>query len=263
METSHTHTETKTTRGAAVNALAIVGFIALILLGMGLAIYAARFVPVALSGIGQAAVSLSGIFDPNDDNVIVIDEPTYPADPNVVSVPIATSTSVAETPEAPASPAPVTGGPSYVAPSPTYSIVTVGSEQLSPSRNYYGDPDLTVEIIAMGYLRRDGDANSFVEASSVPDNREGAVKFRIRNRGTDESERTSLDIIVENSRGSRTTERASVPAIPPGMAIDGVGSFDARASGDTEIRLEIDPRDTVDESNERNNDDEEEIRVRS
>lgn len=260
-QTTVKHTETK---GPATSALAIVGFIALILLGMALAIYAARLMPAALSGIGQAAVSLSDVFTPGDDEgqvEVVNNAPFTPSEENtggVVTLPIATSTSQtpAQTPSTPASGPTYTGG-TYYPTTPTYTVVTVPA-----STNYYGRADLTATILEIGYLNRSGDTSTFVRASRVPAGKEGAVKFRIQNRGTNVSERTTVEIDVENDDNNQTNERATVQAIPPGRAIDGIASFDANADGDATVRVEIDPRNDVRESNENNNTDRETIDVR-
>ncbi|HEX5774795.1 MAG TPA: CARDB domain-containing protein [Candidatus Paceibacterota bacterium] len=267
METTYEKTvhETKT-RGAAVNALAVVGFIALILLGMGLAIYAARFMPAALSGIGEAAVSLSDIFSPDRPNDIEVVGDGYENNGgNVVTLPIGTSTpsgdaDPATTPSTPSYTPPATGGPYYVQPAPTYGVITIPTG--GSTANYYGDPDLTVEILAVGYLRDKGDLDSFVEDDRIPRNKDGAVKFRLANRGTNESGRFELEIKVKTAGGT-DTDTVTAPSMRPGTSVISFGVFDSNRSGDVDITLEVDPDDDVDESNERNNDDSDEVTVRS
>lgn len=267
METMHQTTvhETKT-RGAAVNALAVVGFIALILLGMGLAIYAARFMPTALSGLGEAAVSLSSVFNPDGNDIEVVADDDYPNnDGTVVTLPIGPSTpdttNPSTVPSTPSyTPPPATGGPLYTPPAPTYGVITIPSG--GSATNYYGDPDLVIEIIAIGYLRDNGDLDSFVEDDRIPRNKDGAVKFRIANRGTDESGRFEIEIKVKTAGGT-DTDTVTAPSMRPGASVISFGVFDSNRSGNVDITLEADPDDDVDESNERNNEDSEDVTVRS
>lgn len=267
-KTTVTHSETAK---PATSALAIVGFIALILIGMALAIYAARLLPAALSGIGEAAVSLSDNFNEEDGSIDVVNnqQPSYTDQgQGVVTLPIApTEQTPATTPSTPPAstgtyypqqPVYTAYGPSYTTPTPTYTVVTVPGT----SANYSGRADLTVTILEIGYLNRSNDTSSFIRSSRVPDGKEGAIKFRIANRGTNISDRTSLEIYVENDDNNDVTERASVREIPPGRSLDGVGTFDANADGRATVRVEIDPRNDVRESNENNNTDRETIDVR-
>jgi hypothetical protein len=72
MEITTTTINRNPDRRAAVNALAIVGFIALLIIGIGLAIYSARFVPNIASRFGGAAVSLSSIFKKSEDPALEV-----------------------------------------------------------------------------------------------------------------------------------------------------------------------------------------------
>ena len=263
METSHITTETtKTTpaRSPAVSALAVVGFIALILIGMGLAIYAARYMPVAISGLGEAAVSLSNIFTPDGDADIevVSDQPATPRElGTVVTIPIVDSTPTTPAPTPTYTP-PATGGP-YYPPTPTYTAPII----IPTTPHYSGLPDLTMEIVAIGYLNRSGDTNSFVEASRVPSNKEGAVKFRIKNQGTNVSGKFEYEGRVENADNKTDTASRTSTSLPPNQAVTSFARFDANKSGDVEITLEVDSGNDVRESNERNNSDSEEISARN
>src|SRR3989344_4254713 len=142
METKETMTyETKPTRSPAVSALAIVGFVALILIAILLAIYAVRFLPAAMSGLGEAAVSLSRTFTPGND-VEVIDQPATPREPGlVVTIPINEGTPTAPasptTPSAPAVVSPTYPTPTYV-PAPTGAPVVVQVPQSGSAVAGYG-----------------------------------------------------------------------------------------------------------------------------
>ncbi|HEX2792454.1 MAG TPA: CARDB domain-containing protein, partial [Candidatus Paceibacterota bacterium] len=220
----------------------------------------------------EAAVSLSDTFNEDDGRIDAVEnrQPAYDDydDAGIVTLP---SAPVEQAPATtPSTPPATTGGtyypqqptytpygPSYIAPAPTYTVVTVPS-----STNYSGRADLTVDILEIGYLKRSNDTGSFVRSSRVPDGKEGAIKFRIKNQGTNISDRTTLEIYVENDDNNDVTERATVREIPPGRSLDGVGTFEANADGKATVRVEIDPRNDVRESNERNNTDRATIDVR-
>jgi len=264
METTRTETINVTkTRGPAVNALAVVGFIALILIGMAVAIYAARFVPAALSNIGQAAVSLSNVFTPDARESGIEVVPTYTNNGGaVVTLPIGTTTTSttenpAMTPSTPAYTAPP--GANYTTPlPPTYRVVTVPI-----SSTYYGDADLSIEILAIGYVTRDNTSSSFRESSRVPEGEQGAVKFRIFNSGTNASGRFEYEASVRNAARRTETATNRAPSLNPGISVITYAYFDARKSGDTDITIEVDTDNDVRESNERNNSDTADIRVRN
>jgi len=264
METTHTTTEVKKSRSPAVSALAIVGFMALIVLGILLAIYAVRYLPNALSGLGEAAVSLSNAFDSdNDGEVEVIDQPATPSTPGVVlTIPIATSTPAA--PEASPSTPTTPQAPSY--PQPTYTPPVYNPRPpvivpVQPSTGY-GSPDLTVEILAVGYVTRDGDANTFRESSRVPRGEQGAVRFRLANRGTNMSDRYQYEVKVKNDDGRTDTATGRAPSLGASQSVVTYAFFDANTSGDADIDIEVDSGNDVRESNERNNTDSEEVSVR-
>lgn len=241
--------ETTTTTGArsrgkriAVNALALVGFIALLLTGVVLAIYATRFAPEMTARLNGAAVALSSIFRPADEaSLNVVQSPSsFPVEEQQ---PTATSTE----PQAPAedgeSPAPAPARP--VAAAPVVREVRVPVEP-------FGDPDLTVRITEVGYLRT-SDPDSFVAAREVPDNRRGAVRFTVTNVGTNVSGRWDMEARLPTSP-STTFDFPTQRSLGPGDAIDFVLGFDRpRAGNDRTIAIEIDTGRDVRESNEGNN----------
>ncbi|MBU6490647.1 hypothetical protein KGQ25_00570 [Patescibacteria group bacterium] len=162
------------TRRAAVFALATVGFVTLVALGVSLAIYSARYVPSTVGGIGAAAVSISQIFAPAPAPVLTVvptaSSTTIPFD----SVGSTSSTSESKTETVPSKTAiaPTAGNKT----STTYQVGT-GAPTLS------GLPDLIVTISSVGYLTSTS-TDSFVAATSVPHGASPAVKFIIKNIGT-------------------------------------------------------------------------------
>jgi hypothetical protein len=232
MET--THVESTRTKGAALNSLAIVGFVALIIIGILATIYAASFIPKMLNGSGSngsAAAYLSGLSDKSDTTVTA----TTPTTPSTVA---STPLTPVETPK------PTTITNTIV------KYVTVPSSNTSTS--YSGLADLTITITDKGYLR--SGAGSFVSSSYVPSGYQGAVRYRITNTGSNVSGSYRVDIRVETNSG---TDNDSVTgnSLAPGRSVEGTGSFDANAGGTATIRLTVDADNVVSESNENNNTD--------
>jgi hypothetical protein len=159
------------TRQAAMNSLAVVGFIALVVLGISLAIYSARYVPAAVSRLGAAAVSLSQLFTPNQTpslSVVPTASTTIPFGTTATST--ATTTPVKVPPKT--TPQPTAG-------TPVSGIYPVGSGTPVLS----GLPDLVVNITAVGYLTSSS-TTTFVPATTVPHGDNPAVEFTVKNVGT-------------------------------------------------------------------------------
>lgn len=248
METTTVQTNSSPARRAAVNGLAIVGFIVLVIIGMALAVYAARLVPAAVSGIGSAAVYLSSqVFPANEGEAelaVVPDAETVPFGEDAT---IATSTDT--TPDSPTTPG-QTGGTGIVAGTPSTIVIPV---QVPASTNYYGLPDLVVESVVTGYLNTSS-TDSFRASDEVPGNKRGAVKFTIANRGTNVSPRFEFEVEVPTTR-AYTYNSKTQQSLRPGERIEYVLGFDRARSGDNRtITIDVDPDNDVNESNESNND---------
>lgn len=244
METTTIRTTNGTGRRAAVNGLAIVGFIVLVIIGMALAVYAARFVPKAVSNIGSAAVYLSSqVFSNEGDTDLVVVPPTETVpfgDDVVVATTTAATTTTAVTPTTPVAPRPGT---------PVTTVVQVGT---TPA-NYYGLPDLVVESVTTGYLTS-ADTSTFRSSNEVPDGKRGAVKFTIANRGTNISPRFDFEVELPTSR-SYTYKSRSQQTLRPGERIEYVLGFDqTREGNDRTITITVDADRDIEESYESNND---------
>ncbi|MBU1292493.1 hypothetical protein KJ819_00305 [Patescibacteria group bacterium] len=241
MELTTLRTSERPVRRAAVNGLAIVGFIVLILIGMALAIYAATFVPSAISRIGSAAVYFSSAFQPNTEDTDLVVVPPTETVPFGDDIPAATTTPPAtETPDT----TPVTPTPG----TPVTRVVQVGT---TPAP-LFGLPDLVIENITTGYLTS-SDTDTFRASSRVPDGERGAVKFTIANRGTNISGRFEFDAELPTSR-SYTFHSGKQESLKPGERIDYVLGFDQTREGDDrEITIVVDPDRDISESNEGNN----------
>lgn len=237
METTTIRTTTGTTRRAAVNGLAVVGFIVLIIIGMALAVYAATYVPGAISRVGSAAVFFSSAFQPAEDTDLVVVPPAETV-PFGEDVPAATST-------------PTTTPVVATAPTQGTPVTTVIQVPGTPAP-LSGRPDLVIENLISGYLTS-SNTNSFVKSNDIPDGKRGAVKFSIVNRGTNVSGRFQFEAELPTTR-TYTYQSGNQASLKPGERIDYVLGFDKTKEGtDRTITVTVDPDRDVTESNEGNN----------
>lgn len=164
-------------RQAAGNGLAIVGFMALLVAGLYLGVFAGQFVPGIVNGIGSAAVYLGSVFAPGPDTASTTPlVTTGTSTPDTIT--FGTSTPTTSNPATTAKRPPVVRTPGGET-SGTYPIggTTASTTVLS------GLPDLLVKIDAIGYLATTS-ADSFVATSTVPAGSRPAVRFTISNIGT-------------------------------------------------------------------------------
>ncbi|MEA2701899.1 MAG: hypothetical protein QOE22_608 [Candidatus Parcubacteria bacterium] len=258
MEITTTTTDKTPRRQAALSALAIVGFIVLILIGIGLAIYAARFVPVALNRLGTGAVSFSSVFTPAEEApepeaVVVVTETSVPFEPVATS----TETSVVTvTPTYTAAPAATTRTVTYTQPSTVTVPVTV------PPQAPYGRADLTVEITAVGYCTSDR-VSSFRRGNEVPDGENGGIQFQVRNAGTNTSGQWDFEYDLPTSPAlSRTVSNQR--SLGAGDRVDYTLCFTEPRSGNNRTaRITVDSGRDVGESNENNNSDSAQVDIES
>ena len=235
-----THVEGERPKKAALTSLAIVGFVALIIIGILATIYAASFIPKMFSTSGSASAYLSGLADTSN--------PT----PTTQPAPATTTPTVTATLEPVAPPtAPVPAKQTVTR--TIYRTVVVPSQPVYTTPVYSGLSDLTVTVTDKGYLRN-GNGGTFVSSSYVPNGYLGAVKYRISNLGTNISTSYRVAIAVDTN-GSRDNATVNGGALPPNRSVEGIGSFDATSGGTATIRLSVDAGGNVAESNENNNTD--------
>lgn len=238
-------------RQVVTSALAVAGFIALIACGIWLAVYATRFVPSVVGGLGAAAVSLGSVFNPAPTPSLSV----VPADAST-TIPFETATSTATTTAAvAATTTPVTkpvSTPVATTPgTPTSSTYPLNGTTVTPGTPY-GLPDLVVNITAVGYLATTS-ADSFVASTSVPAGSRPAVKFTIKNIGTNVtgSWRFSASIPTQTAYIFQSQPQQS---LSPGDSIDYTLGFDqANRGANQTISVTADFDHTVGESNENNN----------
>lgn len=234
-------------RQAALNGLAIVGFVALVGAGMWLAVYSARFVPIAVSRLGAAAVSLTSLFTPAPGpslSVVTGATTTIPFG-NGTSTPvaIATSTTPAKTPSNP-TPVTPTAGPE------ASSTTQLGGTPTTPT--LYGLPDFVVNITAVGYLSTTS-ADSFIVATSVPNGARPAVRFSIKNIGTNVAGAWRFSASIP-TQTAYIYQSAPQQSLNPGDHIDYTMGFDqANPGANQTISITANFDHAVTESNTNNN----------
>lgn len=232
-------------RRAAVNGLAIVGFIALVFIGITIAIYAARGIPETASRLGAANVYLSTLFGGGDDAELEVVPEEIPFEENnetpAPSLPIEEPTAP-ETPQTPANPT----TPSR----PATPIVTAIPVPGTPAP-LYGKADLSVRLLERGYLKS-ADTDSFVKSSTVPDGKRPAVRFRVTNIGTNETG-TWVFTAKLPTKPAYTYKSRKQQNLKPNQYADYTLGYDRPKDGDNDIVIKLDTEDDVNESNERNN----------
>lgn len=238
-------------RAAAITALAAVGFITLIALGIMLAIYSARFVPAAVSRIGTAAVQLSQVFVPAHKTDLTV----VPQIPFGAGIATSTATTTLSNASTTTITPPLLGNPPAATnPGPkTTTTYPAGGATNAP---LYGQPDLTVTIDQMGYVTS-GDQNfdtTFVGSNTVPSGQRAAVKFTIRNAGTNISGNWFFRANLPSTASQISTYNSSSQnSLRPGEAISYTLAFDQPIKGAQTMTITVDPNNQVAESNEGNN----------
>lgn len=246
------------TRQAIINGLAIVGFLALLVASISLAVYFARFVPVAINSVGSAAVYMGSLFIHSDEppSLSVISVPG-----NATTVPSETENVATDSPAAiipiaeeltPSLPISVKPRPTITSPGDTTRVRhLVGGT--APQRSLSGLPDLIISITAIGYLVTPS-TESFVESSTVPPGGRPAVKFSIKNIGTNIADQWRF-------RASIPTQIAYIYFSPkqqqlnPGEWIDYTLGFDQAIAGSNRtISISANFDRVIAESNFGNND---------
>lgn len=220
------------TKKATTNGLAIVGFGALLIAGIFLAIYAARYVPETLSRLSSAVI-LSSDDENNDDSPAATSTPSTPSKPS--------STATTTKPSTPST--------------PTTPIIHYTTPVVTPvTPNLYGLPDLALTNVRAGYFR----GSTFVEDDNVPSGRDAAIKFTVRNNGTNVASGWEVRVDVENDDDAVATGGY---LMPQGYQNFTLRITDPKKDRSTEIEIDVDYRDRVNESNERNNDDSVELDI--
>jgi hypothetical protein len=245
-QTTKTTTK-KPAKSAAITALATVGFIALLIIGITLAIYAARYVPAAIS---KLAGFTNNSNTPSSLNV-VSSTTTIPFSDNGT---ILTQTTTTVPPATP----PITSEYGSAAQSSSVPVTTntygntSGATVPAHPHTPYGLSDLSVTIIATGYLASDS-TDSFVPASIIPPGARPAAKFSIANKGTNATGPWSFLAQIPTFNGSVFNSPVE-PSLNPGDHTVFTLGFNQAIPGPAQtITVVADPNNNISESNEGNN----------
>ncbi len=215
------------TRQTIINGLAVVGFVALVATGIWLAVYSTRFVPTVISRVGGAAVYLGSVLTPASGPTLSV----IPTQATSIAIPLDETNLTTD--EVATSPAPVTpASPEQTA--PTAGKKTDNAYQIGGTTSVLsGLPDFVVNINAIGYLATTS-ADSFIASSSVPSDSRPAVRFTIKNIGTNKSGewRFSASIPTQTSYIYQSLPQQS---LNPGDSVEYTLGFDQanRGSGQT------------------------------
>jgi hypothetical protein len=222
--------------------LAVFGFIALIIIGIALAIYATRFIPGAAHKIITTSSNLN---NPSGQ--------TPPSDTGYLHVVSTTATNPISTSTTDFNPTPMKSG--------TWSqpVVPVSqpvkSSTPTPShtpRAPYGLSDLSTTIIDTGYLS--GPTNdSFVSAHVIPPGARPAVKFSIANSGTNSTGPWSFLAHIPTLAGTVFNSPVQASMNPGDHVVFTLGFNQALPGPSQPITVVADPNNQINESSEANN----------
>ncbi|MEK7144910.1 MAG: hypothetical protein AAB794_03605 [Patescibacteria group bacterium] len=210
------------TRQAVINGLAIVGFVILVGAGIWLAVYSTRYVPTVVNRVGAAAVYLGSIFTPASEPTLLV-VPT--ASSTIISFGEASSTTSTNTTVS----KPVTS--TQQKPIPTAGRQTNTTQQISgaTTATLSGLPDFVATINAVGYLTTMS-ADSFVASTSVLIGSRPAVRFTIKNIGTNATGSWCFSATIP-TESSYLYQSQPQQSLNPGDSIDYTLGFDRAYRG--------------------------------
>ncbi len=233
-------------RAVMVNALAVVGFVALISASMWLAVYSTRYVPGIVNRMGSAAVYLGSIFVPSPEPSLSV----VPTPIASTTIPFGTASSTLSTNASPAvptkpKPAATTAG------TETTGVYPIGGTT-AVNAPLSGLPDFVVTIDAVGYLTTSS-TDSFVASSTTPAGVRPAVKFTIKNIGTNTSGTWRFSASIPAQSGY-VYQSLPQQILAPGDSIGYTLGFDQANRGvDQTISITANSDRTVAESSTTNN----------
>lgn len=231
-----------------INGLIMIGFVGLIVAGMLLAVYAARYVPETLSRLA-GAVYLTGEAPKNATSTPrekdkTTSSPAPAITPEVPSTPSVSATSTTRTPR-------VADDTGYTPRTTTYTPPRV----IQNTPRLSGYPDLALTNLRGGYFS----GNRFIEDSRISSNDDMGIKFTVWNQGTNIVDGWRVRVRVEGQDDAIALGGLLYP--------NGYQNFTLRATdlenGALTTRVDVDYTNTVIESNERNNSDSVEVVVGS
>jgi hypothetical protein len=251
MEPQHNSTE-EGSRQAAIHGLAIVGFLALIVLGIVLAIYAARYVPSAVSRLvgGNPETTLTTV----PTTTVPFTEPTAATSTGSTQAASTTVTAAATTTTVQATSSAATSGAIVGYRTVTSNTYTPGSIAIPANRTYTGLADLAVTITDVGYT----DNGEFVSDRSLARNDALTVKILVTNIGTNKTGDWTIHTVIPTSSKTEFVHDEQEPSLEPNGILPLTLTLTRgrlRTGDNQEIFVQVDSENDINESNENNNED--------
>lgn len=234
------------TRENAVKSLAVIGFVAIIGSVIWLAVFSAQFIPTVTDRIGSAAVYFGSLFTSSSEpGITAVSRPAEILSFGPEETTATSSESVATTTEE-TTPSRAQTRSAATSTQRTYTI-TRGS-----TTTPHGLADLRVTVEDVGYLVTDS-SGSFVAASSVPAGYRPAVKFTVKNIGTNWSGTWDFKVDVP-TRTSYTFQSDPQQSLAPNDSIEYTLGFDFPAIGQAQpITISVNPDHLLNEVSMANN----------
>ena len=153
----------------------------------------------------------------------------------------------------------VTPTPSTAPTGTTAGPRTTQTIRIGTTPNLFGKADLTVNFISVGLV--DKKTGKFEKKDELPreypSGKRPAIQFEVKNEGTNITDDTWRFEVLLPTSPSYTYKSSNQSALFPGDRIVYIVGFDrVRNASEDDYRIEVDTRDDIDESNERNNDEE-------
>lgn len=242
---------------AALHGLAIVGFVALIILGIVLAIYAARYVPIAVSDlmgknpettlttVPTTTVPFSDITATTSQAVATS---TLPAEASGVGAAITATTTKQYPTGSIREPQKQVIGYHTV----TSNTYTPGSVAIPSPRTYTGLANLIVSITDVGYTNN----GEFVSDHSLSRSDALTVKILVTNSGTNRTGDWTIHTVVPTSSKAEFVHDEKEPSLEPNGILPltlTLTKGKLRAGNDQQILVQVDSENDVVESNENDN----------
>lgn len=242
---------------ASVAGLAVVGFVALVIVGLWLALWVAQLL-TGPGGLGAVATYVGSWFSPGPSSTLAVVPSGTTTIPFGGGEGTSTSAMASSTPATttPAKPAHTATGPApvyYRTVETTYPVPGATRIPAGTSNpTYSGLPDLAVSLVNPGYVDSSG---TFHASSTISSSDELAAEILVVNLGTNKSGPWTIKVTVPTSSNGAFTHTETMDSLDPNqpVTIDLRLSAGHPRSGTNDITVEVDPDNKIAESNEANN----------
>ena len=248
------NTETPARRATAT-ALAVIGFLALVILGLWLAVWAARSLSGGAFSLGAAADYVGSMFTPKGNPSLTVVSTSSAPLPFGSSTPTSTVTATT-TPHATTTPAKKTSSGTY-APVQYRTVETTyptpGATPIAaPAQPLSGFPDIQLTVTAVGYFDASG---AFIASSTISHSATLGAEILVANTGTNVTGPWDITVTVPtvtNATFSTTQTMASLNPHDKNYIDVRLTTGQARIGTDT-ITAVADPNNKITETSETNN----------